>query len=375
MASVLNLKVVLDFLRIVRLTRDYIPRFPRRWTSLLALLGRKFGVLWCFGLGKSGTLQRSRPPERPLFRRKPSVCSLCGASAISRGYVVAASTVPESENYPNPQERAMGQPATTAPAVGIPPTYVSTVNSHSVDHPYAPYPPPLSNGIILAHHSSGTLGTINTQDSGSARSSIITDPGEEIHASVASRGQFGRRQDPSRSRDRISKPASLTNALQPLHSEITDLPPLYHGDRRLSPIVQPSMSSHIPEPLGLPPMDENRRNPSSTSVVFDVQNPSTESVPVSSTHPGQLTEAPFTIETVAPYLSPVTAAADPHDEAPILSIATLDNPLPEGRSVQLINSDQVPRYTKNLTMQVRHIVILLRLSHLLADPVSRRRTM
>ena len=368
-----SLRVLLDFLRIVRLTRDYIPRFPGRWASLLAVLGRKFSVLWCFGLRKSGTLQRPKPPERPLFRRKATACSLCGASVMSRGYVVAASTVPESANYPNTQERVVRQTATTTPPVGIsPPTHV---NSHSVDHPHAPYLPPLSNGIIPAHHSSGTLGTINTQGSGSARFSIITNSGEEMHAPVASRGQFGRRQDPSRLRDGISKPVSLTNALQPLHSESTDLPHLYHGDRRLSPIVQPSMSSHIPQPLGLPPMDENRRNPSSTSVVFDVQNPSTESIPVSSTHPGQLTEAPFTIETVAPYLSPVTAAADPHDEAPILSIATLDNPLPEGRSVQLINSDQVPRYTKNLTMQVRHIVILLRLSHLLADPVSRRRTM
>jgi len=371
MASVL--KVLLGFLRIVRLTRNYTPRFPGRWTSFLAVLGRKFSVLWCLGLGKSGTLQRPKPPERPLFRRKASACSVCGASAISRGYVVAASTVPESANYPNTQERAVGQTTTTAPAVGMsPPTQI---RSHFVDHPHAPYPPPLSHGIILAHHSSGTLGTINTQGSGSARSSIITNSGEEMHAPVASRGRFGRRQDPSRLRDGISKSASLTNALQPLHCESTDLPHLYHGDRRLSPIVQPSMSSHIPEPLGLPPMDDNRRNPSSTSVVFDVPNPSTESIPVSSTHPGQLTEAPFTIETVAPYLSPVTAAADPHDEAPILSIATLDNPLPEGRSVQLINSDQVPRYTKNLTMQVRHIVILLRLSHLLADPVSRRRTM
>ena len=266
----------------------------------------------------------------------------------------------------------MGQTATMAPAVGISPTNVS---NHSVDHPHAPYPPPPSNGITLAQHSSGTLGTINTHGSGTDRSSIITNSGEEIHAPVVPRGQFGRRQDPSRSGDRLSKPASLTNALQPLHSEITDLLPLYHGDRRPSPIVQPSMSSHIHEPLSLPPMDETRGNMSSTSVVFNVQNPSTESHPVSSINPGQLTEAPFAIETVTPYLSPVSAAADPHDEAPILSIATLDNSLPEGRTVQLINSDQVPRYTKNITMQVRYIVILLRLLHLLAEPVSRRRTM
>jgi hypothetical protein len=100
-------------------------------------------------------------------------------------------------------------------------------------------------------------------------------------------------------------------------------------------------------------MDENRRNPSSASVVFNIQGPSTESPPIfSSINPGQLTEAPGVIETVTPYLSPVTAAADPHDEASIHSLATLDNLLPEGRDVQLINSDQVPRYTKGVTMQV-----------------------
>ena len=369
MASVLQ--TLLDFLRIVRLTKDYIPRLPRRWVSLLSALGRKFSVLWCFWLGKLGTLQRSKPPERPFFGRKTNACSVCDSSAISKGYAIAASTVPESANYPNIQERAVRQ---TTTAVGIsPPTHVG---GHSVDHAHAPNSQPLSNGMILAHRSSGTLGTISTQDTGSDRSSVITNSGEEIHAPVIPRGQFGRRPGPSRSRDRPSKPASLTNTLQPLHSEITDLHPRYHGDRRVSRMVQSSMSSHIHEPLSLPPMDENRRNLSSTSVVFNVQNPSTESPPrFSSTNSGQLTEVPGVIEIVTPYLSPVTAAADPHDEASIHSLATLDNLLPEGRDVQLINSDQVPRYTKGITMQVDYIVMLLHLLHLLADSVSRRRTM
>jgi len=333
MASLL--KVLLDFLRIVRLTRDRPPQCLWRWVSLLAVLGRKFRGLWRFGLAKLGTLRKSKPPERLLFGREESTCPVCGNSAISRGYIVAASTVPESANYPNTQERAARQTATTAPAFDISPTHVS---GHSVDHPRAPNPPPPPN----------TLGTINTQGSGSDRSSVITSSDEETHAPVGPRSQSGRRLDPSRSRHRLSKPASLTNALQPLHSEITDLAPLYHGDRIVNPMVQSSMSSHIHESLALPPMDENRRNMSSTSLVFNFQDPSTESLPISSsTNP----------------------------EASIHSVATLVNFLPEGRSVQLINSDQVPRYTKNITMQVGYIVILLRFSHLLADPVSRRRTM
>jgi hypothetical protein len=38
--------------------------------------------------------------------------------------------------------------------------------------------------------------------------------------------------------------------------------------------------------------------------------------------------------------------------------ATLDYYVPDGRFVQLINSDQVPRYTKDALMQVEYIILL-----------------
>jgi hypothetical protein len=107
-------------------------------------------------------------------------------------------------------------------------------------------------------------------------------------------------------------------------------------------------------------MDGNRRKQSSTSVVIEFQNPSTESLPLSSINPPQLTEEPFTIDTATAHSSPVTAAGDLQDDE--FHTASLpEDFLPEGRFVQLINSDQVPRYTKNVTMQVGSIIILRQL--------------
>jgi len=67
-------------------------------------------------------------------------------------------------------------------------------------------------------------------------------------------------------------------------------------------------------------------------------------------NPLQVTAELFDTATATASSSPVSVALDPHGEAPIQH---LNNFLPEGHFVQLISSDQVPRYTKNITMQVR----------------------
>jgi hypothetical protein len=99
-------------------------------------------------------------------------------------------------------------------------------------------------------------------------------------------------------------------------------------------------------------------------VVFEFEDPSTESLPLSSsTNPPHFTEEPFTIDTATAHSSPGTATADLQDEE-LMHSPTASLPeyfLPEGRFVQLINSDQVPRYTKNVTMQVGSIIMLLQL--------------
>ncbi|KAF8487058.1 hypothetical protein DFH94DRAFT_12899 [Russula ochroleuca] len=91
-------------------------------------------------------------------------------------------------------------------------------------------------------------------------------------------------------------------------------------------------------------MSEIHRRQSSL-IVVDIQNPSTESLPISS----------FAMDPSTDHSSPDSPAVDLHDEPPLgsptSSDLTLENIiLPEGRFVQLINSDQIPRYEKNATI-------------------------
>ncbi|KAI0277909.1 hypothetical protein BGY98DRAFT_934068 [Russula aff. rugulosa BPL654] len=152
-------------------------------------------------------------------------------------------------------------------------------------------------------------------------------------AITTSRGahrQFGRGPDPSRSRERITRPAlgqihprPAPYTAIPTSRNYYELPSAADESGGVGPLVPPSASSASSHQLLSPlALNEARRRLSSTSIVANVQNPSTESLPM-----------------------------DPHDEpVPGLptssSAATLDYYLPEGRFVQLINSEQIPRYTK-----------------------------
>ena len=359
------LKVLLKFLRILRLVREYIQKFPGRWTSLLAVLSHKLGLLWrCHdGLGKPGTSQRPESSESPLFGTRASGYPV-SHSSTSRECIIAASTVPESANYPSSQERAERQTATAAPTTGIP---LTTQESLSVDHFHAINPPPPFDGRILAHRSSGNLSAVSIQSRASDRFSVITTSRESIRAipagqpsrlSRAPHRQFGRGPDPSKSRDR-SRPTTPTTRPHTPHllprleiiTSTSNVPPSVHGDEGVGSVNQPSPSSYTHEPLS-PPLDRNNKKRSSTSLVFNLQNPSTESLPTSSEmNPKPLTDEPFAIDSATAHSSPGAIPADLYDEDLIRSPTSLsDNLLPEGRFVQLINSDQVPRYTKNATM-------------------------
>ena len=348
MASLL--KVLLGFLR---LARSYVPQFLGRLASLLATFGRKFRVLLCFELGKLDILRRPKPPDLS----KASPYSASGTSAVLREYVVAASIVPGSAIYSNLQGRAEWHPATTAPAGALSTTPQTPTNiSHSANNAQPDPPPPSERGITI-HPGSGYLGTVNTQSSSSGRFSVVRDSGDAIHdqplsLSTATHFQFGYLPDLSQSRDRISPPSPTNpppSTLYQLHRpESTDLPPLVHDDTNISPINRPSISFFTDESLGPRPMGANRRRGSSNSMVSNIQNVSTDLVPIpSSVYAPQVTAEPFDTDTPTAYSSPVSAAADLYGEA---LIQPLNNVLPEGRSLQLINSDQVPRYTKNITM-------------------------
>lgn len=77
MASVLK---VLEFLRITRIARDYIRRFPGRGASLLAFFGRKLNTAWCrFWLRIFG---HPKPGERRFIGSEASSYSVSGGQVL-----------------------------------------------------------------------------------------------------------------------------------------------------------------------------------------------------------------------------------------------------------------------------------------------------
>ena len=372
------LKVLLRCLPILRLVHEHIQKLPGRWISLLAVLSRKMSIFWhCHdGPGKPGTSRRPKLSESIVFGTRESGYPVALAhSPTSREHVTEASTVPESASYPNSQELAGGQTATAAPTTGIP---LASQDSLSVDHSHAINPPPLFDGRILAHRGSENLSAVSIQSRASDRFLVITTSRESIRVipigqpsrlSRAIYRQFGYGPDPSRLRSLRdwSRPTPLTNRLNTPHQ-----PPrleaitsnafhVAHEDDQVSSgnQRQPSPSSSTHEQLSPPSMNRSNKKQPSTSVVFDVQNSSIGSLPISSmTNPPPLTEGPSAIDPATAHSSPVPTLTDLHDEGPIRSSTSLsDYCLPEGRFVQLINSDQVPRYTKNVTMKVGYILI------------------
>jgi hypothetical protein len=357
MAPVLN--VLLKILRILRFARNCFKRFPGRGASLLS-------AWWRFWRGKLGSYRGRRPAKRP----KASSYSVSGGSAVVGGYVVAASSVPPSASHPSLHERTDGQqqPATVAYSVG---THPPVIASLSVDHPYGHNPPQPLGTRGLVNRSSGNLSAASVRSRASDRFSIITTSRDSLRATHgqpsrlprAAHRQFGRGPDPSRSRERPTRPSSRPNTpstrphtpSNPSRPEIIpNLPTAAHGNGRVSPLQPPSP----------PTSNEVRRRHSSTGFVVDVQNPSTESLPITpSTTDPPVTEEPLAMESATAHSSPDSPVVDQHDEpvpgSPTSSnAAILDYSLPEGRFVQLINSDQIPRYEKNPLMQVEYTILL-----------------
>ena len=296
--------------------------------------------------------------------------SVSGASDSVPGYVpavvAAASRVPQSASHRSVHERADGQHLST---VGYPfGTHSPVIDSLTVEHPHGhnPHHPFRTGG--LANRSSGSLASI--QSRASSRFSIITSSRESIRDTThgqpsrlprATHRQFGRGPDPSRSRERSPRPSSRPNTslsrpvtpISPaprLEIITTNLPSAVHGSRRLSPSVPPSASTaYTHQPLS--PLTETL---SSTSYGVDVQNPSTESLPISPSGNNPITEEPLAIESATTHSSPDSSVVDHHDElVPGSPTSSNAEYLPEGRFVQLINSDQIPRYTKDVFMQVQ----------------------
>ena len=275
MAPVLN--VLLEILRILRVAREYIKRFPGRGASLLALLGRKLTAWWRFWRGKLGSHGGRKPTKRPFVGTEASSYSVSGGSTAVGGYVVAASSVPPSASHPSLHERTDGQQQQQGTVVYPVSTHPPVIASLSVDHPYG-HNPPQALGTRGFDRSSGNLSAASIQSRASDRFSIITTSRDSIRATHgqpsrlprAAHRQFGRGPDPSRSRERLTRPSSRPNTPStrphtppnPPHLEIitTNLPSAAHGNGRLSPLPPPSASSaYTHQPLSPPTSNEIRR--------------------------------------------------------------------------------------------------------------------
>ena len=322
----------------------------KRWALFLALLGCKLGVNHLWHDGKRGTSHEPTQAERP-----PSGTGAC----LELGeYVVAASQVPASASHPNLPDvpNATGQPQISRAS----PTVSLTVEPHR-DHA----DPTTALAPIHSDNSPTGLGTDRRH---SDRLSLIqTHSRESFHAPVGQTTRFpraphrrsGRGPSPSPSRERPSRSPSPTNhahQLPQLEINTTNLRPQMQDDGRNSPITPHSVTSQALGPLS--PHGQRRRQ-SSTSVIVGVVNPSTDSLPLSSsTNQPPLTEGPYTI---GPPIDPPSPVADPPDareaspqHSPTASsrAATSNFDLPAGRFLQLMNSEQVPRYTREVLVSV-----------------------
>lgn len=367
MASILQ--VLLYFLRKLRFTKGSIHHYIKRWTSFLAFLGRRFGINYLWHDRKRGTSHKPTQAERSFSRT--------GGRLELGEFVVAASHIPASAASHRDVVGATGQPQTTAVRTTSPP---ASVRAEPLRDP--PHPTSTTLGVgIYSNRSSANLSTLSRA---SDRLSILqTQSRESLHATPvgqttrfprAPHRQFGRGPSPSPSNERPSRsssptrrahqpsPTSRIHPLPRLEVDTSNLHPL-HVEIRNSPIDPPSAISHVHhEPLSPPSLHGHRRRHSSTSVVVGIVTPSTESLPLSplpNQHP--LTDEPYTIGSPVDDPSPAAGAPDAREESPQHSpIAsspsdTSNLDLPEGRFLQLINSEQVPRYTKEVTVQVDHI--------------------
>ena len=344
MASIL--KLLLYLLRKLRFTRGSVYHCIKRWALFLAFLGRKLGVNYLWHDGKRGTSHKLAQEERPS--------SGMGAHLKLGEHVVAASQVPSSANHPNLPDvpSATGQPQITRAS---PPASLTVEPPRDHTH---------TTAALAVIHSNRSASNLSTHSRASDRLTIIqTHSRESFHAPVgqetrfprAPHRQFGRGPSASPSRERPSRSPSPTNhvhQLPQLEIDTTNLRPQTHVDNRNSPITPHSVTSQALSPLS--PRGHRRRQ-SSTSVVVGVVNPSTDSLPLSSsTNQPPLTEEPYTI---GPPIDPPSPVADPADareaspqHSPTASsrAATSNFDLPAGRFLQLINSEQVPRYTREV---------------------------
>ena len=369
MASVL--KVFHHILCKLRSSRVFFHHFFRRWALFLAFLGRRLCVwrLWdqVWDDRKRGTFPRVEQAK---------LSSPCTRNGLElREYVVAASYIPasvtRSASHPASLHHALQQPQ-PATSLGIPlapadfsvgpPSHPDHVNPSSVSGARIE-PNRRSSDSRVRRRSSDRRSTTQTH----SRESSLTPVSPPTPSPRAPHRQFG--PGPSLPPSRESSRSPSPTPQLPLEIDVFPYPRT-QVDRRNSPITPPSVTSygHVqPSPSSI---HGHRRRQSSTSVVVGIVNPSTDSLPHRFFTDGPpLTEEPYTMDSPISYLS--IPDIDLHEGLPQHRPTTPSpSDLPAGRFLQLVNSEQVPRYTKEVTVQVDYIVATIKPLSLLAGPAK-----
>ncbi|KAI9438684.1 hypothetical protein H4582DRAFT_1878298 [Lactarius indigo] len=321
MASILNL--FRDIIYKLRSTRGFVRLFIRRCAWFLAFFGRRLGILRLWDDRKrQGTFSKADQAKRS----SPST----ETNLESTGYViVAASSVPASASQASlrdvsdaTQQSQRAASGTTPPSDRdhAKPSFASSFDARSRLRRRS-----TDSGSSVRSRSSDRLSIIQTH----SRESSHVPVGQTTRFPRAPHSQFGRRPSASSSRESSRSPSPTDRGPQP-HLEI-DLHPPTQVDSGNSPINPPSVTSYADAQLSSPSILGSRsRRSSTTSVVVEVVNPSIDSLPHRSFTDG------------------LPLSEEPHTTVHFPFVDTLD--LPNGRFLQLINSEQVPRYTKDVTV-------------------------
>ena len=311
---VCSLQIFLKFLCKLRFTRRFIHYFLKRWALLLAFLGRKLSVWYPRNDGKGDTVTRRKTARAG---RSP------GTQYESRERIAAASCVPAQLHVSESGSGATGRPQ----PVTIPPNATCTPTAH----------------FTAEHHHRGCTYPTSSNRTGSHET------GQPSQTSRAADGRLGH----GRSSERLSRSPSPKDD---------------------SPLLPPSSPAYVPSS---PPSDPGRRRRQpTTSATVGVKVSSTESAHLNPlTKPLPLTGEPYVIGCPTTHSSPISNALHLCEGLPQLSTGTfstlLNTNLPSGYSVKPMNPDQVPRYTRNITVQVDDIITIILRLHLLVRPRKR----
>jgi hypothetical protein len=312
MASVLTF--LLKFLcRLPCKLRGFIPRWFnfKSWTLFLAFLGRKFG-LWRPGKNGKNTFRRSEQ-DRAEYSF-PGTEAPAGAEVredVGQDHaIVACSSIPASARHPSQPDLSVARSS-----AGTPPGPANLTAKPQHEHPQT-YP---MSVFVAGIHSNRSWSSVSVHSRASDRLSILQ----------------------SRSNESLHLP----------HGQQKGSPKAAHRQFGCGPSTENlEGSSHPHAPVNVTDVHGHHGGRSSTSVVVEIQNPSTESLPSSQpADPPTPQEEPYSIGSPTLYSSASSKPSSLLEESS-QPTAISDFELPEGRFLQMIVSEQVPRYSKSVTV-------------------------